>query len=105
MGIRITRSALIVAMVACSRLAVAPAIAADADPINAPPTAQDWQALAKLPDWSGVWTPVISDQAAQEKSNPPPWQPRIAKQIAHMVAAKYFSSGRRPPSLVSKTMP
>src|SRR6202167_6253292 len=86
MGIRITRSALIVAMVACSRLAVVPVIAADADFINAPPTAQDWQALAKLPDWSGVWTPVISDQEAQEKSNPPPWQPQIAKQIAHLYA-------------------
>ena len=56
------------------------------DPINPPPTLQDWQALAKLPDWSGVWTPVISDQVAQEKTNPPPWKPKIAKQIEHMYA-------------------
>jgi len=40
----------------------------------------------KLPDFSGVWTPVISDQVAQEKSNPPPWNPKFAKQIEHMYA-------------------
>lgn len=56
------------------------------DPINPPPTAQAWQALAKLPDWSGVWTPVISDQFAQEKTNPPPWTPQVAKQMQHMYA-------------------
>ena len=63
-----------------------PAAAADRDAINPAPTAQDWQAIAKLPDWSGVWTPVISDQEAQEKSNPPPWKPQVAKQMAHMYA-------------------
>lgn len=56
------------------------------DPINPPPTLHDWQALAKLPDFSGVWTPVISDQVAQERTNPPPWKPEIAKQIEHMYA-------------------
>src|ERR1700689_2616173 len=85
MGISITRTALIGAM-ACLGGATTPALAADKDPINPAPTAQDWQALAKLPDWSGVWTPVISDQVAQEKSNRPPWKPPIAKQIEHMYA-------------------
>jgi hypothetical protein len=56
------------------------------DPINPPPTMRDWQALAKLPDFSGVWTPVISDQVAQERSNPPPWNAQAAKQIEHMYA-------------------
>jgi hypothetical protein len=56
------------------------------DPINPAPTLHDWQALAKLPDFSGVWTPVISDQVAQERTNPPPWKPEIAKQIDHMYA-------------------
>ncbi|MGB8051660.1 MAG: hypothetical protein WCF53_27765, partial [Pseudolabrys sp.] len=32
--------------------------------INARPTAQDWTDLGKLPDWSGVWNPKISDQDA-----------------------------------------
>jgi hypothetical protein len=88
----ITRGSLLAAIVTCTALAAspapapAPAPAADKEPINAAPAAQDWQALAKLPDWSGVWTPVISDQVAQEKSNPPPWKPAIAKQIAHMYA-------------------
>jgi hypothetical protein len=47
---------------------------------------RDYQSLAKLPDWSGVWTPDISDQVAQEKSNPPPWKPDRAKQIGKMYA-------------------
>ena len=73
-------------VVVCAPLAALPAAAADQELIDAPPTAQDWQALAKLPDWSGVWTPVISDQVAQEKSNRPPWKPENAKQIDRMYA-------------------
>src|SRR5271165_549980 len=80
----ITRAALMAALVACARLAVPQAAAADLDSIDPPPTAHDWQALGKLPDWSGVWTPVISDQVAQEKTNRPPWKPEVAKQIEHM---------------------
>jgi hypothetical protein len=86
MGNSITRSSLLAAIAACGAFAAYSAAAADKDPINPAPTAQDWQALAKLPDFSGVWTPVISDQVAQEKSNPPPWKAAIAKQIAHMYA-------------------
>jgi hypothetical protein len=67
-------------------LALPPAFAADADPINPPPDARAWAALAKLPDWSGVWTPAISDQFAQEKTNPPPWTPQAQKQIDHLYA-------------------
>src|SRR5258708_28009012 len=62
---------------------------ADAQPkdaINAPPTVRDGQALAKLPDFGGVWTPLISDQVAQERTNPPPWNAQTAKQIEHMYA-------------------
>jgi hypothetical protein len=75
-------------MVACAGVALSTANAADADKdaINRPPTLHDWQALAKLPDFGGVWTPVISDQVAQERSNPPPWTPQIAKHIEHMYA-------------------
>lgn len=86
MGKSITRGVLVLSLGALARLAVLPACAADKDIVNAAPAAQDWQALAKLPDWSGVWTPVISDQVAQEKSNRPPWKPQIAKQIDHMYA-------------------
>ena len=74
---------------ALASLAFLPAQAAEPaakDPINAAPTLRDWQALAKLPDFGGVWTPVISDQVAQERTNPPPWNPKVAKQIEHMYA-------------------
>jgi hypothetical protein len=73
-------------LAAVAGLVVLPAHAADKDPINPAPTLHDWQALAKLPDFSGVWTPLISDQVAQERSNPPPWKPEIAKQIQHLYA-------------------
>jgi hypothetical protein len=84
----ITRASILAAIAAIGALAASPAPAqgADKDPINPAPKLQDWQALAKLPDFSGVWTPVISDQVAQEKSNPPSWKPAIAKQTAHMYA-------------------
>src|SRR5271170_6333912 len=74
MGKYIRRSVVVLSLAALARLTALPAFA----------TVQDWQALAKLPDWSGIWTPAISDQVAQEKSNPPPWKPPIAKQIEHM---------------------
>jgi hypothetical protein len=72
---------LIIALAACTGIAHAAG-----DAINPPPTLRDWQALAKLPDFSSVWTPVISDQVAQERTNPPPWKPQIAKQIERMYA-------------------
>jgi hypothetical protein len=56
--------------------------------INAPPTAADWAALAKLPDWSGVWTPSLSDQNQRMKANPIPWNPSAAAEIARLVAAE-----------------
>jgi hypothetical protein len=86
MEIFTARTALIAAIAACPLLGMPLALAEGNDSVNAPPTAQDWQALAKVPDWSGVWTPVISDQVAQEKTNPPPWLPQVAKQIDRMYA-------------------
>jgi hypothetical protein len=80
-----TRVAVVTGLAALA-LAAPVARAAASGPINAPPSLQDYQALAKLPDWSGIWTPVISDQVAQERSNPPPWKPAIAKQIDKMYA-------------------
>jgi len=60
--------------------------AADREPIDPAPTLKDYSALATLPDWSGTWTPDMTDQVKQEKSNPPPWKPEIAKQIKKMYA-------------------
>ena len=77
---------LLLGLTAFAGWAVLPANAAGQDQINPAPTLRDYQDLAKLPDFSGVWTPVISDQVAQERSNPPPWKPDIAKQIQHLYA-------------------
>src|SRR3984893_297695 len=63
-----------------------------------PPTAQEWADLAKLPDWSGVWNPKITDQGAQVKTNPPPWTPKAAAQIAEMFEEE--KAGRPPPIFV-----
>lgn len=54
--------------------------------MNPPPTAQDWADIAKLPDWSGVWNPKITDQDAQVKTNPPPWNDAAKKKIEQMFA-------------------
>jgi hypothetical protein len=54
--------------------------------INPAPTAKDWADIAKLPDWSGVWNPKVTDQDAQVKTNPPPWNEVAAKKIEKMFA-------------------
>jgi hypothetical protein len=64
-----------------------PAVAQeDADPIDPPPTPKQWADLARLPDWSGVWTPDMVDQVKQVRTNPPPWTPSAARQIAELEA-------------------
>ena len=67
--------------------------------VNQPPTAKDWANLAKLPDWSGVWNPNITDQFAQMKTNPPPWNPKAAARTARMFAEE--KAGRPPPIFVN----
>jgi hypothetical protein len=67
--------------------------------INPPPTAKDWADLAKLPDWSGVWNPNISDQDAQAKTNMPPWTPAAAELIKFQLAEE--GAGRPPPIFVN----
>jgi hypothetical protein len=54
--------------------------------INPSPTREDWLALAKLPDFSGVWTPDVSDQNRQLETNPTPWTPEVGRQVAHLIA-------------------
>jgi len=66
-------------------LAGALALAASAA-ATAAPAAPDWAAIARLPDWSGVWAPDVIDQNAQVKGNPPPWKPEVARQVAELEA-------------------
>jgi hypothetical protein len=57
-----------------------------AAPGNGPYAAGDWAALAKLPDWSGVWVPDVADQHRREGSDLPPWTPKVAAEMAKLDA-------------------
>ncbi len=70
--------------------------------INPAPTAQDYAELGKLPDWSGVWNPKISDQDAQVRTNPPPWNEAAAKKIEFMFAEE---KAGRPRLIFSYCLP
>src|SRR3989440_2425985 len=67
--------------------------------INPPPAERDWADLAKLPDWSGVWNPKITDQDRQAKTNMPPWNPKAAALVAYQLAEE--KAGRPPPLFVN----
>src|SRR5258706_13453659 len=67
--------------------------------INPPPAPKDWADLAKLPDWSGTWNPKITDQAAQAKTNMPPWTPKAAELVKFQLAEE--KAGRPPPLFVN----
>jgi hypothetical protein len=82
--------------------AAMPAMSGEDVTTNPAPQAKDWADLARLPDWSGVWTPKISDQAAREKSDPVPWNPQAAAQIAKLVAAE---NGGDPKGLFVNCLP
>jgi hypothetical protein len=66
----------------------APAAGAADVVINPPPAAKDWAALASLPDWSGVWTPNVTDQQRRIHSDPVPWNKAAAAQVAELEAAE-----------------
>ena len=70
--------------------------------INPPPTTKDWNNLAKLPDWSGVWNPNISDQDKKAITEMPPWQERQAKIIAFQIAEE---KAGRPTPLFTNCLP
>ena len=51
-------------------------------------TANDWTALAELPDWSGIWLPDVPHQREQYRKNDAPWTPEAAPRIEEMLASK-----------------
>jgi hypothetical protein len=89
MTMRCARSTFIVTCVlgiaGISSLEMYGAQAADAV-ANSAPKPKDWADLAKLPDWSGVWTPNTSDQQRREKSDPIPWNRKAAEEVARLEA-------------------
>src|SRR5215469_16179486 len=89
MGIRTASAGLILmqcAATACGCLAMGTRAQAESTVVNAPPQAKEWADLAKLPDWSGVWTPNISDQETREKTDPVPWNKAGAAEVARLEA-------------------
>ncbi len=60
----------------------------------AAPTPADWAALGTWPDWSGVWTPAVGDQMRRIKTDPVPWTPAAAAQIAAMIAEEKAGNPR-----------
>src|SRR5688572_24647676 len=66
------------------------------------PAAADWAALARLPDWSGIWIPHVTDQRAKEKSDRPPWLPAIQKQIDFLIAEE---AAGRPKLILAHCLP
>ena len=101
---KISSSAILVAALVISGTSLACAQAPKKAPsvINPPPTAQDWADLGKLPDWSGVWNPKITDQDAQVKTNPPPWNEAAAKKMEFMFAEE---KAGRPRLIFSYCLP
>lgn len=87
---------------ALSILPAARPVSAQEPVINPAPTASDWVALAELPDWSGVWTPNVTDQFAQMKTNPVPWTPAAAVQIQQLEAE---AAAGRPKGLFVNCLP
>ena len=82
---RARRGPLAAAAAAAALLAAAGSSAAQ-EAMNRAPTARDWEAIARLPDWSGVWTPDVTDQFRQMNTNPTPWTPAVATQMAFLAA-------------------
>jgi len=54
--------------------------------LNAPPRASDWANLAKLPDWSGTWSPAPDDRAFPLGRKEPKWLPDAARQVEQLKA-------------------
>ncbi len=90
-----TRGAVRIVLVLVCLPAVAdtPVYAAPPDQTAAAPTARDWGALGKWPDWSGVWTPIPAavpgkppSGSGQWVDSEPVWTPAASKQIAALEA-------------------
>jgi hypothetical protein len=82
------RQCLLAVMFAMATAAATVTSAGEEGAINPRPKPADWAALAQLPDWSGVWTPNISDQVRREKTDPIPWTAASAAQIDKLIAAE-----------------
>jgi hypothetical protein len=63
----------------------ATSIALDAPPVlNPPPKPKEWAALARLPDWSGTWSPAADDRAFPLGRKEPKWLPDADRQVQQL---------------------
>jgi hypothetical protein len=85
-GMNLRRELTVVGWLCLSGLYL-PARAADLA-IEPPPTTTQWAALAHLPDWSGVWTPNMTDQDERITRDPTPWRADIKRQVMAMMASE-----------------
>jgi len=54
--------------------------------LNPAPTAADWAAIGKLPDWSGVWQPDLGHTGVDTSITRPKWTPAAAALVAKLQA-------------------
>jgi hypothetical protein len=52
--------------------------------LNPSPRRADWVALAKLPDWSGTWSPAADDKAFPLGRKEPRWLPDAGRQVQQL---------------------
>jgi hypothetical protein len=83
-------------------LAVACFLAPPAHAQPGAPAASAWEALARLPDLSGVWVPDVADQRRQERVNDAPWTSAARRQIDHLFAEERAG---RPRLLLAHCLP
>ena len=94
--------AAVLALLAFAAVSVYAAQPSDKKDLIPSPTEQDWHAISKLPDWSGIWVPMTKDQDAQIKTNPTPWTEKAAKLIEWQVQEAIAS---RPAPLFVDCLP
>lgn len=95
-------SRLMLITVASALALASPALAADDAPVNPVPTRADWNAIADLPDFSGVWTPGPLDKYEPGGAEAPQWLPEVAKQIDRL---KQLDAEGKPQNVYVNCLP
>jgi hypothetical protein len=70
--------------------------------VNPAPTASDWAAIGRLPDFSGVWAPGTIDKFSPGSTTAPPWNTKKAKEIAALQA---LEKEGRPQNIYTNCLP
>ncbi len=99
---RVLVARLLVAGCLVGTVMMLPSRAAVSAVVNPAPQAKDWSALANLPDWSGVWTPDMTDQQRRIRTDPVPWNKDAGAQVAKLEA---LEKGGDPKGLFVNCLP